>query len=341
MAKKKNQLPSGNYRIQVYDYTDSEGKRHYRSFTGASKREAQIRANEWKVNKTQRIPENITVYEAIEKYIAAKQNVLSPSSIKTYKDMLRIRFSGPFGGTKLSDLTNRAIQIWVSELSANLSPKTVRNAFWLLSSALDMFAPDFRIKVTLPANIKSDFYCPSDEDIKKLLDCVQGTELEIAVMLAAFGPLRRGEICALTDEDIIGDTIVVRKSMVKDENGKYVIKPNPKTYGSYREIKMPDIVIEKISGIKGRIVQMTPETLTSRFEHTINRININKFRFHDLRHYSASMMHAIGVPDQYILQRGGWTNDHVMKTVYRNVIDIEKEKQNRKINEHFSELEIV
>ena len=49
-------------------------------------------------------------------------------------------------------------------------------------------------------------------------------------------------------------------------------------------------------------------------------------------------MHAIGVPDQYILQRGGWSGDNVMKTVYRNAIDIETAKQNKKINEHFETL---
>lgn len=49
-------------------------------------------------------------------------------------------------------------------------------------------------------------------------------------------------------------------------------------------------------------------------------------------------MHAIGVPDQYFLQWGGWSRDNVMKTVYRNVIDLEAVKQNRKINDHFKQL---
>ena len=52
-------------------------------------------------------------------------------------------------------------------------------------------------------------------------------------------------------------------------------------------------------------------------------------------------MHAIGVPDQYIMQRGGWTSDNVMKAVYRNVIDLEKEKQTKKINDHFRSLKSV
>ena len=49
-------------------------------------------------------------------------------------------------------------------------------------------------------------------------------------------------------------------------------------------------------------------------------------------------MHAIGVPDQYILQRGGWASDNVMKSVYRNVIDMETAKQNKKILKHFEKV---
>ena len=49
-------------------------------------------------------------------------------------------------------------------------------------------------------------------------------------------------------------------------------------------------------------------------------------------------MHAIGVPDQYILQRGGWSTDGVMKTVYRNAIANESVKQNDLINKHFEQV---
>lgn len=34
--KKKGVLPSGSVRVQVYDYTDDSGKRHYQSFTASS-----------------------------------------------------------------------------------------------------------------------------------------------------------------------------------------------------------------------------------------------------------------------------------------------------------------
>ncbi len=50
------------------------------------------------------------------------------------------------------------------------------------------------------------------------------------------------------------------------------------------------------------------------------------YRFHDLRHYSASIMHAMGVPDQYIMKRGGWSNDRVLKDIYRGTVADYEEK---------------
>ena len=45
-----------------------------------------------------------------------------------------------------------------------------------------------------------------------------------------------------------------------------------------------------------------------------------------LRHYFASEMSALGVPEADILRLGGWETDHVMKSVYRHSM-IDKEEQ--------------
>lgn len=337
--KKKNELPSGSYRCQVLDYTDPDGKRHYKSFTAPTKSEAQFLAAQWKTNRVEEEKPSLTVYEAVERYINIKVNVLSPSTIAGYKRMHKNYFSNEFGRTDLEDLKNKDIQIWVGNLADRLSPKTVRNVNGLFQASIEMFLPDFRFTTTLPARTRPELYCPSDQDIKKLLSNIKGTELEIAVLLAAFGPLRRGEICALTDKDIKGNIVSVSKSMVLGPDREWIIK-QPKTFGSYREVEFPDFVIERIKGIRGRIVTASPDNVSERFRRALEAAGLPHFRFHDLRHYSASIMHAIGVPDQYILQRGGWASDNVMKSIYRNTIDLEKARQTKKIKKHFEKLSI-
>ena len=162
--------------------------------------------------------------------------------------------------------------------------------------------------------------------------------MEKAVLLAAFGTLRRGEICALTDKDIIGDVITINKSMVRSNDGGMIIK-SPKTLSSNRSVEYPHFVIEKFKGIEGKLVKMHPEDISKHFGKVLDEAGVHRFRFHDLRHYSASIMHAIGIPDQYIMARGGWKTDKVLKSVYRNVIDDEKKKFTDKINSHFDTMQ--
>lgn len=145
---------------------------------------------------------------------------------------------------------------------------------------------------------------PSDKDIKKLLKHIEGSELEKAVLLTAFGTLRREEICALTDRDIHGDSITINKSVVRSDKGGMITK-SPKNLSSNRVVEYPHFVIEKFDGIQGRLVNM----------------------------------HAIGIPDQYIMARGGWKTDTVLKSVYRNVINDEQKKFTNKINSHFTSMQ--
>ena len=49
MAKAKK-LPSGSWRAQAYDYTDDSGKRHYKSFTAPTRKEAEFMAAEYQIN---------------------------------------------------------------------------------------------------------------------------------------------------------------------------------------------------------------------------------------------------------------------------------------------------
>lgn len=352
-------LPSGTWRIQVYSHKEpmlgKNGKplidektgkvkerRVYESFTcdtpgKQGKKEVERQAAIFLAEKgRKKRPENLTVKEAFEKYLEVKQNVLSPTTLRGYVTIKNNHIT-EIAEIPIRRITQEDAQGWINILATRLSPKSVKNAYGLFTAVMTMYFPDMVFRTKLPQQVQPEYYTPSDEDIKKLLKHLEGTEMEKAVLLAAFGTLRRGEICALTDKDIRGNTIVVRKAKVRGTHG--MITKAPKTSSSYRFVEFLEFVIRKFDGIEGPLVKMHPEDISKKFGSFLERAGIPHFRFHDLRHYSASIMHAIGIPDQYIMKRGGWKSDNVLKKVYRNTIETEDKKFMEKVNNHFDNMQ--
>lgn len=338
-------LKSGSWRCLVYDYTDDNGKRHYKSFTSQDptprgKREAERLAADYAEEKERKRDSNdkMTIKEAVSGYCDLKSNVLSPSTIREYRRMAKSDYEF-IEKITLDRITNDTVQRWVNTFAANHSPKTTKNAYGLLRAVIDTYAPDIRLRVTMPQSIQPKLYVPSDGDIKAILEYFSANDkdMELAVYLAAFGTLRRSEICALTADDVKGNVISVNKAMVDKGSNEWVIKTT-KTVSSTRMVELPIFAIEKFPK-KGNIVNLTPDKVTGRFEAALSKLNINKFRFHDLRHYAASIMHAIGVPDQYIMQRGGWASDKTLKNIYRGTIEDYTKKYTDMTLAHFDTMQ--
>lgn len=332
-------LPSGSWRCQIYDYTDENKKRHYKSFTAPTKKQAEFMAAEYALDKKNKpeLPE-YTLKTAIENYCNLKSNVLSPATIREYRRM-KDNYYGKLGDIQLKSISSDLVQSWINDFAADHSPKTVRNAYGLISAVMDAFAYDIRLHVTLPQKIQSNLYVPSDDDIKAVLNyfAKYDRDMELAVYLAAFGTLRRSEICALTADDINGNTVHVHKAMVNKGHSEWVVKTT-KTMSSTRFVEMPDYVIKKLPK-SGRIVNINPDQITRRFERAFLKLDIRSFRFHDLRHYAASIMHAIGIPDQYIMQRGGWGSDRTLKAIYRGTIEEYTQKYTYMALSHFNNMQ--
>lgn len=331
-------LPSGSYNARVYDYTDSKGKKHYQSFTAPTKREAERMATEWASHKDTITRSDITVIEAIDGFISSREKILSPSTIRVYR-YLQETYYDKIANKKIQKLSTLDLQNFVSELSSNVSPKSVSNIYGLLSSSLALYMPDKVFRVSLPKKIKKNKVSPSDEDVGRLFE-VSSDTMKKCICLAAFGSLRRGEICSLVYGDLNGCDLYVHSDMVQAQDRSWVVKETPKTSDSIRHVLLPQAVVDLLgSGAPNeRIIDCLPSTITKEFTKFRNKANV-KVCFHDLRHYYASIGAAIGIPDVYLADFGGWaTSSKVMKDVYQNKIVPLSEAYAKKMADHFDDI---
>ena len=323
--------------MNQYIGRDKDGKRIYKSFTAATKKQAEYLAAEYVAKHKAAPKNNRTLAEAYTRYIEIKRNTLSPTTVREYEHAAARDFP-ELMPVKLPDITQEAVQSAVNAMAASHSPKSVRNAHGLLSAVLRMFAPEIRLNTRLPQSKKTEIYIPTEADIERLIRSIRGTELEKAVLLAAFGSLRRSECCALTQDDIEGNTVHVRKAMVWTSAHVWEIK-QPKSKAGYRDITMPSFVIERLKPAAGqqRIVGIVPTSVTNFFAKALRRADMPHFRFHDLRHYQASILHAMGVPDKYIMERGGWKTDSTLRNIYQHTMDAKRKEVEDDICKRFEE----
>ena len=331
-------LPSGNWRVRVYSHTTPDGVKHFESFTAGTKQEAELMAARFANAKERTTTSNITVAEAISGYIKAKTNVLSPSTIRVYRGMEK-KYFGSIANMKIKKMTSEDAQLFISRLATEYSAKTVKNAYALLTASIGLYAPDITFKVSLPTINKKTATAPCSDDIMTLYDLASDW-MKQCIALAAFGGIRRGEIAALKYSDIQGNRVFIHADMVMDEDNKWQYKPFPKNQASVRYAALPRQVIDLLgTGDPDEyIIKYNPNTISKMYIKLRQRVGID-VRFHDLRHYYASIGAILGIPDVYMADFGGWRHDSpVMKTVYQGNITSIADGYSKQMTDYFGKL---
>lgn len=329
---------SGMWKCRVYSHTDPEGKKHYRAFTAPTKQEAEKDAASFSASKERASRVDLTVAEAIEGYIKAKENVLSPSTIRGYRQMQKTKFDS-IASMKIRKLNSVTLQQFVSDMSGEMSAKSVHNAYGFLASVIALYLPDAKFKVKLPTKEKKRSYAASDAQIMALYNAASDT-LKKCIALAAFTSMRRGEICALKYKDIEGNVIHVNADMVHDTEGNWIYKPYPKTKESDRLVPVPAEVIDLLGSgdPDDYIIDWCPDTVTKRFIDLRNELGLGDIRFHSLRSYYASIAASL-IPRLYAESFGGWEHgSRVMTESYQKKIDPLEQKYADTMRQHFSGL---
>ena len=321
-------LPSGNWRVRA-TFTDEDGKKHTESFTEPTARLAEAKAAMWQAGMLEKVknktlqPLSVAMDEYIETCRCAG---LSPATIRSYAASSKGAFN-MLKNKPIDRITTRDIQQWINARSKEVQPKTIKNNLSFLLTVLKANEIFLKVEaIKLPKAHRDEMQIPSDAQVAAILQEVSDDDdMYIAVMLAALMGLRRSEICALKWSDItVHDDVAyldVSKALVLDENSVHVEK-EPKTNAGRRILPIPTALYAELKGrrsLRPTLVGITPNAITERYMRVVRRIN-SPLRFHNLRHYHASVMLREGVPEKYIVADMGHSSFDMVKRVYGHVM---------------------
>lgn len=334
MAKAKK-LPSGNWRVQAYMGKDENGKSIMKSFTAPTKKEAEAQAAMYTVQQKGTQKQKMTVGQAIDKYIASKENVLSPSTIGGYRISRRNHIQ-ELMNVPLDEIDNALIQAVFNREAVRLSPKTLRNAHGLLSASLAMYLPDFTLHTTLPAKQHKIKDLPTPEEV---IQAVQGTNIELPVLLALWLSLRMSEVRGIRYKDISGNILTVSNTKIKFGATEFE-REQTKTYKSTRVLVIPEPIMKLIGtgAPDDYVVTLKAQTITKILKRIILKKTGKEMTFHDLRHLNASVMLELGIPEKYAMERGGWSSPHTLQTVYQHTFSEKRKSVDNQIDEYFKQI---
>ena len=330
-------LPSGSWRCRAYDKTTKSTK----SFTAATKKEAEYLANEWLCTK-RCAPTELTVGRAIDQYIESKSNVLSPSTLRGYRIIQRNAI-GSIKDVRLDRLDELKLQTWANENAAKYSAKSIKNQFGLMSAILKQNKVRIDLDaVLLKAKEKTDYQIPTPEIMGRIMRAVSGKRAEIPVLIALMCGLRQSEIAALKWEDFDGKSLHVHAAVVPGEDGQLVRKEQPKSYAGNRRVDVPDRLAALLTAQEGTGEYIspfrTPSGALRAFQSICERNGLPKYKMHELRHAYASLMLIEGVADKYAMERLGQSTPHMIKNVYQHTFRSEQDAISLKLNEVFDDL---
>jgi len=337
---KINQLPSGNYNIK----TRINGKIH--SFTSPSKTEVERMAYTAKYAVDREKKSGILLETAITNYINSKRNLLSPATIQGYERYQKERFQnlqtlpvGTITNAILQDAVNAECGIETRK-KKKISSKSVINAYGLISAALRKERPDFHPDVTLPKKVKTYKQLPEPAEV---IAAIKGKDIELPALLAMWMSLTVSEIRGIKVSSIRDGVLYIEESIVQI-NGLPVSKAAAKAYDRNRKNRIPPYImklIEKTDAWKngeGYIETRSGQAIHDRFRRVMKEAGIEGITFHDLRHEFASVGVRLQIPEKLLMEKGGWSTPHIMKSVYQHTFTSDMDESTNKIDAYFQQL---
>lgn len=279
-----------------------------------------------------------TVRDIIQDYIDALPAGTSPSTVRGYLSVASTRFAS------VMDKAPSSVRDWQAVIDSeakSVSPKTVKNAWGLLSSALrSAEIPVPRIR--LPQPHKAEKLWLEPEQLPEFVRLIHGDRFEIPMLLALHG-LRRSEILALTygKIDLTANTITVHGAAVMGEDNVLVHKQTNKNVSSHRIV--PIMIPALADAIRSApphqpddpIYTSNANTLCSQINRLCRNNGLPQVGVHGLRHSFASLAFHLGLTEQETMELGGWSDYNTMRKIYTHLAAADRLKSQNKMAAFF------
>lgn len=380
MAKKSNKVRSdGRIAVQVY-LGKENGKRKYKTVYGSTQKEADKKADELRalLGKGLDISHKLKTFkEWSELFLSTQKSVLSSSEYEMKKNRLSFFYSF-FGNSPIESVRPFQIEAALNNLAeknpttGKPSAKKTLTVYKQNCGQVFKFAIKNRIVeynpadyAELPKNAPKEERRALSETEREWISNYSGENKRAkrAAMIAMFCGLRRGEMTALTWNDINfkDKTITVNKSYdFKSNNIKL-----PKTAAGVRTVPMPDTLVEflkneKKEGINVLVTKSGKIMTESAWKRMLESFlidleiahgagkkkkkcapeptvfTIQLFGWHDLRHTYATVLYEAGVDvltAQYLL---GHASASTTMEIYTHLSDAQKSRSIVKLNDFLS-----
>lgn len=289
---------------------------------------------------------------------------LSPTTYESYEKNIRVHISPALGNIKLSKLAPIHLQTFYSNLlESGLSKTTIRYIHRIIHSALEQAVKWQLVVRNVAGNTsppKPDKYTANilnSTEISTLLNVSKASDIYIPIVIAIYTGMRRGEIVALTWDNVNLDKKYIRvcKALYKTKQG--LIYKSPKTQKSNRFIPISDTLVNILKDLKKQqeilkelngdtyidknLVcctengnEIDPDCLCPKFKRILRKNNLPIIRFHDLRHTHASLLLKEGKQAKAISDRLGHSTISTTLNIYAHVY----EETSRDLAESFDEL---
>ena len=290
-----------------------------KTVTAPTKKQAEYAALRMQMEHKQKIADGLTVGEAITQYIESRDGILSPATIAGYQKILRnLSIKDALISTLDYQRFVNGLSKTVNRRGTPMSPKSIANICGLIESSARYCGYTLEAKRPAPRKTVVTMLDP-----QAVISLVRGSSIELPVLLAMWLSLSMSEIRGLTVHSVRGNQLTVRGAVV-DVDGVPTYKESNKAYDRTRTLRIPPVILDLIHQTEawqkgeGFLVPLSGQTIYKRWIRLQD--GTSTMTFHQLRHLNASIMMALGLPDTYAMERGGWTSRQTLNRGYQHTM---------------------